>query len=198
MRTETSDDLENIQDYIIQIYNNKLKEVIRDYLNDNDYYEIKKNTWRDLLETIFQELFNTETCNILHYHGYDYDMDRRTLFLMIIYIKEKSFELCCDNNVFVDMFDVNFISHLEAKIINLYCYLYSEENCSVSPEDEDTIKYHKMLINIQKIENNQQKNKKLIHLFNRYNNFDKQKKTIIKILDEKYNQDIIQNIISAY
>ena len=57
------------------------------------------------------------------------------------------------------------------------------------------MRYYK---NIYKTERNNKKHNKLIKFYNKLERKNKQKKTIIKILDSKFNQDIIQNIISVY
>ena len=37
----TSDNFQNIKNIILEIYDDKLREVIVDYYNDHDYYNIK-------------------------------------------------------------------------------------------------------------------------------------------------------------
>jgi len=71
------------------------------------------------------------------------------------------------------------------KLLQVYFYNYiSIENLIY----ESSILYYEHL----------QKYNKLINLYNKLERKNKQKKTIIKILDSKFNEDIIQNIISVY
>ena len=192
----TSDNFENIKEYILEIYHDKLREVIVDYFNDDDYYNIKNyDNINDLiLDEIIQELFNTETCNILDYHGYSYDLDTNTFIQINQYIQESLYDMNGDNEFFGSLFDD--AHQTETKVINMFCYLFCKEECLHILNDY--FSGYRILRNIIITQNNQKKNNKLIHLFNRYNNLNKQKPTIQKIFKNKFHIDIIQNIISVY
>ena len=192
----TSDNFENIKEYILEIYHDKLREVIVDYFNDDDYYNIKNyDNINDLiLDEIIQELFNTETCNVLKYHGYSYDLDTYTFIQINQYIQKSLNDDFGDNEIFGSLFDD--AHQTETKVINMFCYLFCKEECLHILNDY--FSGYRILRNIIITQNNQKKNNKLIHLFNRLNNLNKQKPTIQKIFKNKFHIDIIQNIISVY
>ena len=192
----TSDNFENIKEYILEIYHDKLREVIVDYFNDDDYYNIKNyDNINDLiLDEIIQELFNTETCNVLKYHGYSYDLDTYTFIQINQYIQKSLNDDFGNNEIFGSLFDD--AHQTETKVINMFCYLFCKEECLHILNDY--FSGYRILRNIIITQNNQKKNNKLIHLFNRLNNLNKQKPTIQKIFKNKFHIDIIQNIISVY
>ena len=192
----TSDNFENIKEYILEIYHDKLREVIVDYFNDDDYYNIKNyDNINDLiLDEIIQELFNTETCNVLKYHGYSYDLDTYTFIQINQYIQKSLNDDFGDNEIFGSLFDD--AHQTETKVINMFCYLFCKEECLHILNDY--FSGYRILRNIIITQNNQKKNNKLIHLYNRLNNLNKQKPTIQKIFKNKFHIDIIQNIISVY
>ena len=192
----TSDNFENIKEYILEIYHDKLREVIVDYFNDDDYYNIKNyDNINDLiLDEIIEELFNTETCNVLKYHGYSYDLDTYTFIQINQYIQKSLNDDFGDNEIFGSLFDD--AHQTETKVINMFCYLFCKEECLHILNDY--FSGYRILRNIIITQNNQKKNNKLIHLFNRLNNLNKQKPTIQKIFKNKFHIDIIQNIISVY
>ena len=192
------ENIENIKQYILEIYDNKLREVIVDYYNDHDYYNIKNyvNINDLILDEIIQELFNTETCDILDYHGYSYDLDTNTFIQINQYIQESLYDMNGDNEFFGSLFTNKVAHQTETKVINMFCYLFCKEECLNVLNDY--FSGYRILRNIIITQNNQKKNNKLIHLFNRLNNLNKQKPTIQKIFKNKFHIDIIQNIISVY
>ncbi len=191
----TSGNFQEIKEMIYEIVNNKLREVIVDYFNDDDYYNIKNydNLCDFLQDEIVEELFNTETCNILDYHGYSYDLDTNTFIQINEYIQESLYDMNGDNEFFGSLFDD--AQQTEKKVINMFCYLVCKEEINSEP---DVFEMYDILRHIIITKNNQKKNNKLIHLFNRLNNLNKQKPTIQKIFKNKFHIDIIQNIISVY
>ncbi len=191
----TSGNFQEIKEMIYEIVNNKLREVIVDYFNDDDYYNIKNydNLCDFLQDEIVEELFNTETCNILDYHGYSYDLDTNTFIQINEYIQESLYDMNGDNEFFGSLFDD--AQQTEKKVINMFCYLVCKEEINSEP---DVFEMYDILRHIIITQNNQKKNNKLIHLFNRLNNLNKQKPTIQKIFKNKFHIDIIQNIISVY
>jgi len=191
----TSGNFQEIKEMIYEIVNNKLREVIVYYFNDDDYYNIKNydNLCDFLQDEIVEELFNTETCNILDYHGYSYDLDTNTFIQINEYIQESLYDMNGDNEFFGSLFDD--AQQTEKKVINMFCYLVCKEEINSEP---DVFEMYDILRHIIITQNNQKKNNKLIHLFNRLNNLNKQKPTIQKIFKNKFHIDIIQNIISVY
>ena len=192
----TSDNFQNIKEMIYEIVDKKLREVIVDYFNDDDYYNIKNydNLQDFLQDEIVEELFNTETCNILKYHGYSYDLDTNTFIQINQYIQESLYDMNGDNEFFGSLFDA--AHQTEKKVINMFCYLVCKEE--INHEEQDVFEVYGILRNIISKNNNEKKNNKLIHLYNRYNNLNKQKPIIQKIFKNKFHIDIIQNIISIY
>ena len=196
----TSDNFQKIKEMIYEIVNNKLREVIVDYFNDDDYYNIKNydNLCDFLQDEIVEELFNSETYarDVLEYHGY-YHMilDTSTFIKISQYIQESLYDMNGDNEIFGSLFTNKVAHQTEIKVINMFCYLFCKEEINSEP---DVFEMYDILRNIIITQNNQKKNNKLIHLFNRYNNLHKQKPIIQKIFKNKFHIDIIQNIISVY
>ena len=151
----TSDNFENIKEYILEIYHDKLREVIVDYFNDDDYYNIKNyDNINDLiLDEIIQELFNTETCNVLKYHGYSYDLDTYTFIQINQYIQKSLNDDFGDNEIFGSLFDD--AHQTETKVINMFCYLFCKEECLHILNDY--FSGYRILRNIIITQNNQKK-----------------------------------------
>jgi len=91
------------------------------------------------------------------------------------------------------MFDED--ENTETKIINMYAYFYiKEEWCFI----QGGFIFLDKMRNIAKYNFHKKKYNKLINLYEKLDKKNKQKKTIIKILNDKFHTDIIQNIICAY
>ncbi len=150
----TSGNFQEIKEMIYEIVNNKLREVIVDYFNDDDYYNIKNydNLCDFLQDEIVEELFNTETCNILDYHGYSYDLDTNTFIQINEYIQESLYDMNGDNEFFGSLFDD--AQQTEKKVINMFCYLVCKEEINSEP---DVFEMYDILRHIIITQNNQKK-----------------------------------------
>lgn len=192
------------QDDIINNINEIFTEcLIQDFIDTigfDDWYEFDDyDKWYEYFEEdVIEPVFNRTYGNILENHNKSYTLDFKTSIKLLNYIKEHLVDNADGGDIFCDMFDEDVNS--EIKIINMYAYWY------IRYEWNDIYKYkltdNWLIIRIfKKIANyNYYKNKhnKLINLYEKLDKKNKQKKTISKILNNKFDTDIIQNIICAY
>ncbi len=159
--------------------------------NEDDYYEYFEGNF-------IENVFNKRYDNIFYMYDKDYTLDFKTSIKLLKYIKAQLVDDFDSGDIFCDMFNDRVDS--ETKIINHYAYWYIRENWGMILEDRktDNWKITKIFKNIAKYNFHKNNHNKLINLYEKLDKKNKQKKTIIKILDEKFNTDIIQNIISAY
>ena len=164
-----------------------------EFNNDEDYYEYFEDKFID-------NVFNTpyRDGNIFYYYDKDYTLDFKTSINLLKYIKEWLVDNFDSGDIFCDMFNDRVDS--ETKIINHYAYWYIRENWRdiYVSELTDNWKITQIFKNIAKYNFHKNKYNKLINLYEKLDKKNKQKKTIIKILNDKFDTDILQNIISAY
>ena len=164
--------------------------------NVDDYY--------DYIEADFiQNVFNSpcivrDDNNIFYYYNKDYTLDFKTSINLIKYIKVDLVDSCNRVSLFCEMFDENVNS--QTKIINMYAYWSIIEYWHMILEDRKTDNWliTKIFLNIAKYNFDKNKHNKLINLYEKLDKKNKQKKTISKILNDQFDTDILQNIISAY
>ncbi len=174
----------NLNKTIIYILNTELKKWIvnkKIKLELNEFYH----------DVLIQNTFNSDKNPIFEYNFKTFNKTN-TLLEMIIFIKQELIDNYGMEDSFINLFEPKdcFIN-----ILKNYTYNYANSiNCE-EYLDINLIRYYK---NIYKTNINNKKYNKLINLYNKLERKNKQKKTIIKILDSKFNQDIIQNIISVY
>ena len=161
-----------------------------------------------LRDEVIENIFNRETCNILNYWNKKYTLDFETSIELLKYIKED----LADNDLqdlFCDMFDREVNS--ETKIINMCCYvwiraeyMWIDSHCCDSDYTSityDCKKMDKMIglyTNYWKFEAHKKKHSLLIYLYNKLDKLNKKKIVINKILNDKFDTDILQNIIEFY
>jgi len=154
-------------------------------------------------DEVIENIFNRETCNILNYWNKKYILDCETLIELLKIIKE-DLEDSGLEDLFCDMFNRN--ENSETKIINMYSYVWIKEHWSwietdFCEEEYDCDKIDRLFNlfrNIGKYNLNTKKHSGLINLYTKLDKKNKQKKTIIRILNDKFDTDILQNIICAY
>ena len=202
--SSTTFNQDDINDNINEIFTECLIEDFIDTI-DCDYFDwYKFNSEEEYYEyfedKFIDEVFNTpyRDDNIFYHYDKDYTLDFKTSIKLLKYIKLWCVDNCSMGDEFSSIFDDDVNS--ETKIINNYAYWYIRENWRDIYDCELTDKWliTKIYRNIAKYNLHKNKHNKLINLYEKLDKKNKQKKTIIKILDEKFDTDIIQNIISVY
>tara|TARA_R110000796_G_scaffold69894_1_gene159093 strand:- start:2450 stop:3031 length:582 start_codon:yes stop_codon:yes gene_type:complete len=185
---------DEINEGIIEIFNECLLEKFIDEIDDMFWFSnhLELREWID--DVPIQEIFNSGYDNILEEHNKSYTLDFKTSINLLKYIKEELVNNYGSEDVFCNMFDED--ENSETKIINMYAYFYIKEEWTFN-NPWDYLLVDKMR-NIAKYNFHKKKYNKLINLYEKLDKKTKQKKTIIKILNEKFNTDILQNIICAY
>ena len=194
--------LDEIDNNINEIFTECL---IQDFIETIDYddcYEFNNNEGYYVYfeDNFIDEVFNSpyRDNNIFYHNNKDYTLDFKTTIILLKYIKLWCVDNFDDDIGFCDMFNDDVNS--QTQIINNYAYWYIRENWRdiYVSELTDKWKITQIFKNIAKYNFHKKKHNKLINLYEKLDKKNKQKKTIIKILNEKFNTDIIQNIINAY
>tara|TARA_S200002703_G_C3783348_1_gene241445 strand:+ start:158 stop:721 length:564 start_codon:yes stop_codon:yes gene_type:complete len=185
--------IESLNEFIINIIN---KEFIK-YIENIDYTKkypareapfIEDPLWEKKVSYINDEFWEKKLSyiNIL---DYDYDFRQfkkaKIIMSMIVYLTQNEYFNEYDPKIFIEIFSDE--KNCFEKLVKAYFYYYSGAN-NYQLVDYSSILYYGYLV----------KHGKLIDLYNKLDRKSKKKNTIIKILNSKFNQDIIQNIISAY
>ena len=195
---------DEIDEGIVEIFTNSLVEEFIDSVNnDNWCWLICREDYYDYIrEGIIEPVFNTGYNNILKEYNKSYTLDFKTSIKLLKFIKQELVDDYEGGDIFCDMFKGGVDS--ETKIINQYAYWWIKyirlENGYywVNEYYDDMKLIVKIFINIAKYNFNNNKHNKLINLYTKLDIKNKQKKTIIKILNNKFDTDILQNIICAY
>jgi len=95
--------------------------------------------------------------------------------------------------MFANMFDMD--TDTEQRIINNYALAYITEQIIYDNLEHIIIKIFR---NIFKLKANKKKHSGLINLYNKLDKLNKKKIVINKILNDKFNTDILQNITEFY
>ena len=163
--------------------------------NEDDYYDYIDV---DFIQNVFNSPIVMEENNIFYYYDKDYTLDFKTSINLIKYIKVDLVDMYDMGDVFCNMFNEDVNS--ETKIINNYAYWYIRENWGMILEDRKNYNWLiiKIIRNIAKYNFHKKKYNKLINLYEKIDKKNKQKKNIIKILNDKFNTKNIQNIIKVY
>jgi len=200
--TFNQDDIDNNINEIFTecLIQNFIDTIDCDYI---DWYEFNsyENYCEYFEDNFIDNVFNAPhrgDSNIFYYYDKDYTLDFKTSIILLKYIKEWLVDNYDCGDSFCDMFNDDVNS--QTKIINNYAYFYIRENWKDIYDSELTDNWliTKIIRNIAKYNFHKNKHNKLINLYEKLDKKNKQKKTIIKILNEKFDTDIIQNIISAY
>ena len=201
--TFNQDDIDNNINEIFTecLIQNFIDTIDCDYI---DWYEFNSDEsycdyfYDSFIDNVFNHPHRGDS-NIFYYYNKDYTLDFKTSINLLKYIKYQLVDWCRGDEVmFCEMFDDDVNS--ETKIINQYAYWYikTEWRDIYVSELTDNWKITKIFINIAKYNFHKNKHNKLINLYEKLDKKNKQKKTIIKILNDKFDTDILQNIISAY
>ena len=196
------DIINHINRSLLNIYNTSIKEDFINVVNDDEYNfddTILNMDDDDISEYLLDKIndeFNVishyET-NILEHHNIDYTLNLKIFIHMLKYIKGTLIDEMEHFDMFCNMFDEG-ISETENRVINMYALEL------INSDRYDNLSYsnEKLLNNIGKYNSHKNKHNKLINLYEKLDKKNKQKKTISKILNNKFDTDIIQNIICAY
>jgi hypothetical protein len=162
-----------------------------DFYNPNMYYDDFMRDYPILKKFNNEDLTDI---NILEYYKMDYTMDYKTFLNMCKCVKQ-DYDNYDNGEMFADMFDMN--TDTERRIINAYAYSYiTEQVLYYDNLDNKTI--IKIFRNIFKIKANKKKHSGLINLYEKLDKLNKKKIIINKILNDKFDTDILQNIIEFY
>ena len=144
---------------------------------------------------VIQDLFNDEELadiSIFEYYKIGYTMDYKIFLHMCKCVKEE-YDNYDNGEMFAEMFYMD--TDTEQQIINNYALFYITEKIVYNRLEHTIIKIHR---NIFKFEANKKKHNKLINLYNKLDKLNKKKIIINKILNDKFDTDILQNIIQFY
>ena len=174
---------------------------IHNYIDFNFSFLQDEDDFYDYINrTFIPEISDTGRKNVLEEYNKSYTLDFKTSIQLIKYI-----QICLVNEYgckyerdFCDMFWENVDS--ERAIINSYADWFVRKNWFYIYHRQTSDKWQiiKIYRNMAKYNFHKKKYNKLINLYEKLDKKNKQKKTIIKILNDKFDTDIIQNIISAY
>jgi len=163
---------------------------------DNEYDTmIDKDEFNEyIIENSIEDLFNGEQLNdttIFECYEIGYEMDYNTFIHMCKYVKEE-YDMF-DSEMFSQLFDMD--TDTEQRIINAYAYFYIRNKIRDEPVlDSPIIHIHR---NIAKYNFNNRKHSGLIRLYNKLDKLNKKKIVISKILNDKFDTDILQTILQS-
>ena len=144
---------------------------------------------------VIHNKFNVEELadiNVLELYEIDYTMDYKIFLHMCKCVKEE-YDNFDNGEMFADMFDMD--TNTEQRIINNYALFYISEQIIYDNLEHTIIKIFR---NIFKFQANKNKHSGLINLYNKLDKLNKKKIVINKILNDKFDTDILQNIIEFY
>jgi len=181
-----SDNQANLNKKIEEIF---IENLINKFINlDNIYPSMELN----IFNIFYGDYLEFTNLNILMYYNKSYDMDYK-LFLHISKIV-KEYMINYDDmeeEDFCNMFDMD--KNTEKLIINSYCFYYIHTAWNYLE--------HKIIHIFKKLfKYNSHKNKHigLINLYTKLDIKNKQKKTISRLLNNKFDTDILDNILDCY
>jgi hypothetical protein len=195
------DIINNINRSILNIYNKSIKDdfinlINNEYISDDTTLNMDDDDISEYLidksEDVFNGISDNET-NILEQHNIDYTINLKIFIHMLKYIKGTLIDEMEHFDMFCNMFDEG-ISETENRVINMYVreVIHSDRYGNLSYLNE------KLLNNIGKYNSHKKKHNKLINLYEKLDIKNKQKKTINKILNNKFDTDILENILDCY
>lgn len=145
-------------------------------------------------DNVIENLFNGGQLidtNIFECYEVDYYMDYKTFMQMCKYIKDE-YDMF-DSSCFLELFDMD--TDTEERVINAYAYLYIRSKIRDEPVlDSPIIHIHR---NIAKYNFNNKKHSGLIRLYNKLDILNKKKIVISRILNDKFDTDILQTILQS-
>jgi len=164
---------------------------------DNEYDDVidKEDFNEYIIENVIQDLFNGEQLNdmtIFECYEIGYEMDYDTFIHMCKYVKEE-YDMF-DGEMFSELFDMD--TNTEQRVINAYAYFYIRSKIRDEPVLDSPIIH--IYRNIAKYNFNNNKHSGLIRLYNKLDKLNKKKIVISKILNDKFDTDILQDIIKFY
>jgi len=163
---------------------------------DNEYDDVidKEDFNEYIIENVIQDLFNGEQLNdmtIFECYEIGYEMDYDTFIHMCKYVKEE-YDMF-DGEMFSELFDMD--TNTEQRVINAYAYFYIRSKIRDEPVLDSPIIH--IYRNIAKYNFNNNKHSGLIRLYNKLDISNKKKIVISKILNDKFDTDILQTILQS-
>ena len=150
-----------------------------------------------MYENVIHNVFNGKQLNdmtIFEWYEIGYEMDYKTFMHMSKFIKEEYEKFDDSGELFSELFDMD--TDTERRVINAYAYFYIRNKIRDEPVlDSPIIHIHR---NIAKYMFNNKKHNKLINLYNKLDILNKKKIVISKILNDKFDTDILQTILQSY
>lgn len=165
---------------------------------DNEYDTmIDKDEFNEYInENVIHNVFNGTQLNdttIFECYEIGYEMDYDTFIHMCKYVKEE-YDMFDSGEMFSQLFDMD--TNTEQRVINAYAYFYIRSKIRDEPVlDSPIIHIHR---NIAKYNFNNNKHSGLIRLYNKLDILNKKKIVISRILNDKFDTDILQTILQSY
>tara|TARA_R100001509_G_C4789161_1_gene189142 strand:- start:97 stop:678 length:582 start_codon:yes stop_codon:yes gene_type:complete len=188
---------EVIREHIRDIFNEALlEEFIDDFEEMYNIFDNRQELYDWINQRFIQQVFNNplNTMNILEKYDKDYTLDLHTFINMTIYVKEELEDICMEEE-FLELFTDNYnYNDIKSNIINLYALYYIQQDYDFSIDYPIV----NLLRNCSKYNYHKNKHSGLINLYTKLDKKNKQKKTISKILNNKFDMDILQNILDCY
>lgn len=148
------------------------------------------------LEEFVNKYFDTENDKtIFEFYNIPYEMDYKTFLFMCKYVKQDFDDYCItEEKDFSELFNMD--TNTEIEIINNYAYFYISKKITETPIlDHSIIDLYR---NIAKYNYHNNKHSGLIRLYNKLDILNKKKIVIEKILHDKFDTDILENILQSY
>jgi hypothetical protein len=189
---------EVIREHIKNIFNEELLKKFIDELEEIFWFNYKEELYNWINEVFIQDqIFNNplDTMNILEKYDKDYTLDLHTFINITIYVKMELVEYGDSEETYLDLFNDELSNNDNiSNIINLYALYYIQQDWDFGID----FPIVRLLRNYTKYNLHKNKHSGLINLYTKLDIKTKQKKTISKILNNKFDMDILQNILDCY
>ena len=191
--------------------NKKIENIlINALINNFKFVCSSKNLWKHEFDTVIDEeefiyyirqciiekIFNgdmIEDMTIFELGNIPYEMDYKTFSFMCKFIKREYDYMGAYNTQFCELFDMH--TNTEQRVINDYVYFYIHSKIRDELLDSPIIHIYRK---IAKYNYHNNKHSGLIRLYNKLDILNKKKIVIEKILHDKFDTDILENILQSY
>ena len=149
-----------------------------------------------MYENIIEVLFNgtrLNDINIFEFNYIDYEMDYKIFMHMCKCVREE-YDMFDSGVMFSELFTIG--ADTERRVINAYAYFYITSKIRDEPVLDSPIIH--IYRNIAKYNFNNKKHNKLTNLYNKLDILNKKKIVISRILNDKFDTDILQTILQSY
>tara|TARA_R100001086_G_scaffold114205_1_gene58361 strand:- start:1573 stop:2160 length:588 start_codon:yes stop_codon:yes gene_type:complete len=189
--------LQEIREHMRDIFNEALLEEFIDDLEEMcNIFDNRQELYDWIDQRFIQQVFNNplNTMNILEKYDKDYTLDLHTFINMTIYVKMELVDISMEEE-FLDLFTDELSNNdIKSTIINLYALYYIQQDWDFGID----FPIVRLLRNCSKYNYHKNKHSGLINLYTKLDIKTKQKKTISRILNNKFDMDILQNILDCY